>query len=226
MSLTRSCDSHLLAREPTVLERLREEIRSIVGDNQDFSREDLKKMDFLNNVLKETLRLHPSVPVNTRTAHKTTVLPTGGGSDGLSPILVRKGQNVAYCIYAMHRRKDLWGDDAEEFRPDRWMDPQMPLNADSINSSWGYLPFNGGPRVCLGQDFGLVEASYAIVRILQTFPRLEPGTFERAQTQDWLGFSSHHRIPVPKTACERQKMTLVMSLADGCLVKLWRSKKL
>ena len=102
---------------------------------------------WLNNI---ALRLYPSVPVNTRTVHRTTVLPTGGGPDGSAPVLVRKGDNVAYCVYAMHRRKDLYGDDALEFRPERWED-DLPLYRDEVNAKWGYLPFNGGPRVCLGR---------------------------------------------------------------------------
>lgn len=82
--------------------------------------------------------------------HHTTLLPRGGGPDGLSPVLVRKGDNVAFCVYAMHRRKDLYGEDAEEFRPERW-DEDLPLYYDKVNAAWGYLPFNGGPRVCLGR---------------------------------------------------------------------------
>ncbi|MCJ1260408.1 hypothetical protein MMC22_000269 [Lobaria immixta] len=144
-------------------------------------------MSFLANVLKETLRLFPSVPVNTRTAHQTTILPVGGGSNGQSPVLVRRDENVAYCIYAMHRRKDLYGHDAEDFRPERWEEQNLPLYRDSVSAAWGYLPFSGGPRVCLGQDFGLVGTSYALVRILQEFPTIKEGSFERSQTQSWLG---------------------------------------
>lgn len=65
-------------------------------------------------------------------------------------MLIRKGENVAFCIYAMHRREDLYGKDAEEFRPDRW-DEDLPLFRDESTAVWGYLPFNGGPRVCLGR---------------------------------------------------------------------------
>lgn len=170
------------------------------------------------------LRLFPSVPVNTRTANKTTFLPTGGGPDGSSPVLIRKGQNVAYCIYAMQRRKDLYGEDAEDFRPERWEEDDLPLKKDSINAAWGYLPFNGGPRVCLGQDFGLVEASYATVRILQHFPRMETGAVKSPRVQPWLAYSSHHSQALERTANERQKMTLVMSIGDGCPMKFWRAK--
>ncbi len=131
--------------------RLREEIRSVAGDNEDLKREDMKKMTYQANVLKEALRLYPLVPVNTRTVHRTTVLPTGGGPHGSS---VRQGDNVAYCVYAMHRRKDLLGEDAFEFRPSRW-EEDLPLYHDEVNAKWGYLPFNGGPRVCLGRKLFL-----------------------------------------------------------------------
>lgn len=200
--------------------RLREEIRTVLGDRDDITREDLKRMLYLDLILKETLRLYPSVPVNTRTANKTTILPTGGGPDRKAPVLIRRGQNVAYLVYGMHRRRDIYGDDAEDFRPERWEDPNLPLYHNKTLSAWGYLPFNGGPRVCLGQDFGLMEASYAIVRILQTFSTISPAGYHRKQEQSWHGYSSHHDKPVLKRANNRQKMTLVMSLADGCPVHL------
>ena len=104
--------------------------------------------------MQTALRLYPSVPVNTRTLHQTTILPRGGDPDGLSPVLVRKGDNVAFCVYAMHRRKDLYGEDAEKFRPERW-DEELPLYHDEVNAAWGHLPFNGGPRVCLGRSKSL-----------------------------------------------------------------------
>ena len=87
-----------------------------------------------------------------RQATKTTVLPVGGGPDGSSPLLIRKGEAVSYSVYAMHRRKDLYGDDADRFRPDRWESDSGP---DLRDIGWGYLPFNGGPRVCLGRECGL-----------------------------------------------------------------------
>lgn len=63
-----------------------------------------------------------------------TVLPRGGGPDGQSPILIPAKQNVVWSVYSMHRRKDYYGEDAEEFRPERW---------ESIRPTWEYLPFNG-----------------------------------------------------------------------------------
>lgn len=78
------------------------------------------------------------------------MLPTGGGSDGTAPVYVKKGAAVGYAVYAMHRRKELYGSDAEVFRPERW-DPNVNNEVDLKNIGWGYLPFNGGPRVCIGR---------------------------------------------------------------------------
>ena len=86
-----------------------------------------------------------------RQALKSTILPVGGGLDGKSPILVRKGEAIGYCVYAMHRRKDIYGDDADEFRPSRW-DENPTDGPDLSNIGWGFLPFNGGPRICLGRE--------------------------------------------------------------------------
>ena len=101
-------------------------------------------------IIPSVLRLYPSVPINMRQATKATVLPVGGGPNGSSPILVRKGEAVSYSVYAMHRRKDLYGEDADQFRPDRW-EPGSAKGPDLRHIGWGYLPFNGGPRVCLGR---------------------------------------------------------------------------
>jgi cytochrome P450 len=98
--------------------------------------------------LKENtaLRLFPPVPINTRFCKQATTLPKGGGPDGLSPLLVREGMPVAYSVYHMQRREDFYGSDALIFRPERWEDPAL------ADLKWGYLPFNGGPRLCLGSE--------------------------------------------------------------------------
>ena len=172
-----------------------------------------------------------------RQATKATVLPVGGGNDGSSPILVRKGEAVSYSVYAMHRRKDLYGEDADRFRPDRWEPGSARGGPDLRNVGWGYLPFNGGPRVCLGrkcdlslffchgwlrksspvmdllyftdsvlwiEEFALLEASYTIVRLLQTFTNIE---LAEGETVDQRDHPDH-------------TVTLVLASAKGCKVKL------
>ena len=73
----------------------------------------------------------------------------------------------------MHRRKDLFGEDASEFRPNRW-EEDLPLYHDEVNAKWGYLPFNGGPRVCLGRKLFLKTLVTAAVVTLLLVPMANP----------------------------------------------------
>lgn len=104
----------------------------------------------------------------------------------------------------MDRRKDIYGPDAEMFRPECWDAPGLLTRI----GSWGYLPFNGGPRVCLGQEFVLLEAGYAIVRVLQVFESIE-----MVEGHGWAD------CPVGQ---EKQVLTLVVSSGDGCWVRMRR----
>ncbi|KAH6684679.1 N-alkane-inducible cytochrome P450 [Halenospora varia] len=149
-----------LAKRPDVVEKIRLEVAELEGARPDFTQ--LKKMRYLQNTIQEVLRLYPPLPANMRTATEDTVLPTGGGPENISPVFVSKGQLIIYNVYAMHRRQDIFGMDAEVFRPERWENK-------SLRPGWGYLPFNGGPRICLGQQFALTEIAYTTVRLLQEF---------------------------------------------------------
>lgn len=87
-------------------------------------------------------------------------------------MLIPANAEVNYSIHVMHRRKDLWGPDADEFKPERFV---------GRKPGWEFLPFNGGPRICIGQQFALTEASYVVVRLLQRFDAIEAaeGQFEK-----------------------------------------------
>ncbi|KAJ5924871.1 hypothetical protein N7466_009058 [Penicillium verhagenii] len=154
----------MLAKNPTIWEKIRQEISFLQGRAPTY--EELRSLKYVHCCMNESLRLHPVVPRNERKAVRDTVLPLGGGKDGLSPTFVPKGTFVTYCVYAMHRRTDIYGDDAEYFRPERWEDGKL-------QPRWGYLPFNGGPRICIGQRYALTEAAYVIVRMAQEFEILE-----------------------------------------------------
>ncbi|PYH47181.1 cytochrome P450 [Aspergillus saccharolyticus JOP 1030-1] len=158
-----------LARHPHVWDRLRGAIIEEFGDSLHprgkITQGRLKDIPYLRYFLNEVLRLLPPVPFNFRVAVKDTSLPVGGGPDGKAPIFIRKGQLVTYSVYAMHRREDLYGPDSRSFRPERW--------EEGASRGWDFLPFNGGPRICLGQQYALTEASYTLVRLLQQFDGIE-----------------------------------------------------
>lgn len=160
---------YLLARHPAYYAKLHTVIVETFGayssNASSITFESLKSCRPLQHLLSEVLRLHPVVPENSRRATRDTTLPRGGGADGQSPIYIRKGEEVIYSVNVMHRRKDIWGEDADEFRPGRW--------EEAGRRGWEYLPFNGGPRICLGQQFALTEAGYVLVRMVQRFAAVE-----------------------------------------------------
>ncbi|KAK4280463.1 hypothetical protein QN277_012087 [Acacia crassicarpa] len=104
--------------------------------------EALDNMQYLAAALTETLRLYPAVPRDGKICFADDTLP-----DGFS---VKKGDLVVYLPYAMGRMKFLWGDDAEEFKPERWLDTNGKFQQES---AFKFTAFQAGPRVCLGKDF-------------------------------------------------------------------------
>ncbi|CAN6672820.1 hypothetical protein TRVA0_047S00452 [Trichomonascus vanleenenianus] len=155
---------YLLTRNKDVFYKLRECVIDEFGTTTEtLSFESLKRCEYLKWCLNETLRLFPPVPFLFRQAVKETSLPRGGGRDESEPIYIKKGGIVYYSAYSIHRNQSFWGKDANEFRPDRWS------MIDHAATAWKYIPFGGGPRVCIGQQFALTEASYVIVRLMQSF---------------------------------------------------------
>ncbi|KAH8899651.1 cytochrome P450 [Thozetella sp. PMI_491] len=157
-----------LANYPGVLRKLRNEILATVGPSRAPTYEDLKNMTYLTHTLNETLRLYPAVPYNIRAALEDTTLP---GKPGQPNIAVLQGDIVVYSALSMQRRKDLYPEPSDKFAdpaifsPDRW-DHWTP-------KAWNYVPFNGGPRICVGQNFAMTEMAFTLVRMLQKYDRLE-----------------------------------------------------
>lgn len=191
-----------LSKRPDVWRKLKNEVYEKFGSGNDVRLEEitfesLKRCTYLKNFINEVLRLYPSVPANYRQANKDTTLPRGGGPDGSKPVLIEKGTPIGYVISATHRSIKYYGKDAHEFRPERWEDK-------TLKPGWAYLPFNGGPRICLGQQFALTEASYVITRTIQEFPNIFDHDLE------------------PETYPPRMISQLTNSLATGCHISLTR----
>jgi cytochrome P450 len=176
----------LLSRHPETFSHLRRTVIEHFGTEANPTAEltfsSLKACKELTHVLYETLRLYPLVPLNGRTAMKDTILPTGGGPSRKMPIVVKKGMQVGYPSYVLHRRQDIWGSDADNFRPGRWEGRKL---------GWEFIGFSAGPRVCLGREYfplflgkiganmakteqyALNEASFVLVKFLQRYDRIE-----------------------------------------------------
>lgn len=127
----------LLAQDPARYKKLRDIVVEEFGtytQPKEITFSKLKSCQYLQHCNNETLRLYPVVPINARYAFKDATLPTGGGPDGKSPIFIPKASSVEYSVHILHRRKDLWGPDAEDFIPERWENRKV---------GWEYVPFNG-----------------------------------------------------------------------------------
>ena len=152
---------HLLVRHPEIYRKLRLVVLAEFGSYEnafEMTSPKLQGCQYLQKCLNETLRLYPPIPVNYRCATRDTTLPRGGGPDGTTKIFVRKNQQVDYSVYVLHRRKDIWGEDAEEFNPERWSRRRL--------NGLEYLPFNRGPRTCLGRE--LLALAMVVLDLHQT----------------------------------------------------------
>ncbi|PPQ86757.1 hypothetical protein CVT25_012402 [Psilocybe cyanescens] len=154
---------YMLAEHPEALRRLREEVLEKVGAQRRPTYDDFRDMKYLRAVINETLRLYPAVPFNIRTSKEATTWPNKDGK----PFYIPANTRTPYAISLMQRRKDLWGPDALEFDPDRFLDER--LHKYLTPNPFIFLPFNAGPRICLGQQFAYHETSFFLVRLLQHF---------------------------------------------------------
>lgn len=203
-----------LALHPDVFATLREAVLRDFSSSGKPDFAELKACKPLQHFMNEILRLHPIVPINNRFCVKDTTLPLGGGADQRSPIAIRAGQSVVFSVYAMHRRTDLWGEDALEFRPSRW-EQKIP--------AWQYSPFLGGPRVCIGQQFALTEAGFLLVRLLQAFDEVEAVDMSELKKMrkglgltmcEWASISVDHHC-CTDNVCARARRWSECSIAQG-----------
>ncbi|KAG5929428.1 hypothetical protein E4U42_005895 [Claviceps africana] len=164
-----------LARHPECLAKMRHEILDVVGPSEPPTYEHLKNMPYLKAVINETLRLYPSVPFNLRIALRDCTLPHGGGLDGSEPLPVLKNTRVGYSALVMQRRPELYPSVSDAFAPVAVFSPERWAHWHPKPHE--YIPFNAGPRICIGQQFALTEMSYVLVRMFQRYSRLDSHMF-------------------------------------------------
>ncbi|KAH8110218.1 cytochrome P450 [Phellopilus nigrolimitatus] len=159
-------------------EKLRREIVSsglIGGDAVVY--DDLMALPYLDAVCRETLRVHPPINFMARTACKDVILPLGmpcKSTDGLSDIdhlCIRKGQNLIVAFGSTNRLKAVWGEDAYEWKPERWLKP-LPQSVSDAHISSVYsslMTFSAGPRSCIGFKYAELEMKLILAVLVQSF---------------------------------------------------------
>uniref|UniRef100_A0A8C8RWD0 Cytochrome P450 family 46 subfamily A member 1 n=1 Tax=Pelusios castaneus TaxID=367368 RepID=A0A8C8RWD0_9SAUR len=148
-----------LGQQPEILERLYAEVDEVIGAKRDIDYEDLGKLKYLSQVLKESLRLYPPVPGTVRWTGKENVI---------EGVRIPANSTLIFSTYVMGRLEKFFKDPLT-FDPDRF-------SKETPKPYFSYFPFSLGPRSCLGQRFSQMEAKVVMAKLLQRFEfQLVPG---------------------------------------------------
>lgn len=144
---------YLLAEHPEVENKLIAELRDALGDRP-LTVEDVPRLKYAEAVMFESMRLHPPAYILGREAIRDT---TVGGHR------VPKGWTVFMAQSVLHR-DPRWWDQPNEFRPERWLD-----GSTKDLPKFAYFPFGGGPRVCIGNTFAMMETIVVLAEVARRF---------------------------------------------------------
>lgn len=184
---------HVFSIYPEVQRKVRQEMLEHIGRPTETNRspliyDTLNGLPYLSACVKELLRFIPPVPTTSRVAAEDdTVL----GYD------IPKGTQVFFSPAALHKLKSVYGEDAEEFKPERWMDPttlteEQRRSTKFVTSdmSWAYAPFLTGPRNCIGSKFATIETKIILYYLLINLEYAPvPGfTFKKSSRITWRPF--------------------------------------
>ncbi|XP_036143422.1 uncharacterized protein LOC105832054 [Monomorium pharaonis] len=163
-------------------EKVHEELKEIFGDSEKpASVKELSQLKYLDRVIKETLRIFPSVPIVTRELEEDVQL---------DKYMIPKGVNVALPIILTHRYSEIWPEPTK-FDPDRF----LPENSKHRNP-YAYVPFSAGPRNCIGQRFALLEEKIMLTAILRKWKVKSVKTMDAIQHGSSLILRPIEELPI------------------------------
>ncbi|GAA6004161.1 cytochrome P450 [Rhodotorula paludigena] len=175
---------HILANKPGVQEKLRKEVRDARAKAKSEGREELEhreldSLPYLDGVTREVLRLESPVTATIRHAARDDIIPlstpipsASDPSRTISHLRVTKGQDIFIPIRAVNASKRIFGPDAEEFRPERWVESDAGTGwkiEGGVGVTSNILTFLAGPRSCIGYKFALVEFKAILSVLIDAF---------------------------------------------------------
>lgn len=143
---------YLLSQHPAIEAHLHAEIVETLGDGP-LTYEGINRLEYAQCVLTEVLRLYPSVPKNIKVALNDDVLPDG--------TTIPAGCNIAHTPFVMGRSTAIWGEDAADFKPERWI--------GRAHDMYSYPVFHAGPRECLGRRMAYLEMKVCLAALLRQY---------------------------------------------------------
>ncbi|NP_001027519.1 uncharacterized protein LOC613111 [Xenopus tropicalis] len=173
-----------LGRNPEILQKAQKEIDEVIGSRRFIEHEDLSKLHYLSQVLKETLRLYPTAPGTSRGLKEEIVI---------EGVRIPPNVNVMFNSYIMGRMEQNYTDPLT-FNPDRFS-PGAP------KPYYTYFPFSLGPRSCIGQVFSQMEAKVVMAKLLQRYD------FELAEGQSFSIFDTGSLRPLDGVICRLRPRT-------------------
>ncbi|KAJ8516646.1 hypothetical protein ONZ45_g6069 [Pleurotus djamor] len=188
-SLTRML--HLLSLHPKEQERLRSEVLAARAERNgtDFTYDEVNSLPYLDAVVRESLRLYAPFTFISRTARKDMILPfstpvpvrepTLNGPTHITSVHVKPNTNIILGLGAANRDPQIWGDDADEWNPDRWLkkSPESVAKERLPGIYSGMMTFMGGERACIGTKFSILEIKIVLSMLLEKY-RFEPTSEE------------------------------------------------
>ncbi|GBC02750.1 hypothetical protein RclHR1_00480007 [Rhizophagus clarus] len=180
-----------LAHYPHEQDLLREELVKAFPDKSKFNPtfDEINSLEYLNCIVKETLRIYSPAPVVGRTNVEDKVF---------GEYLIPKNTTIRIALLALHKSPEIWGPTANEFDPKRWLDPSVTKNVTNLN----YLPFLTGTRSCIGNKFALTEFKILLSMLIRNFVFKPTEGFEfKKRTMGVSKPSPYLALTVSKVEC-------------------------
>ncbi|CAA0385019.1 unnamed protein product [Arabidopsis thaliana] len=175
-----------LLHRPECLNRLQEEVRTICKGNSSVSEDDIKDMNYLKAVIKETMRLHPPLPL---------MVPHESTQDvRLGDYHIPAGTQVMINAWAIGREAATWGPDAEKFRPERHLNSSVDFRGHNFE----LIPFGAGRRICPAISFAVILIEVTLANLVHRYDWRLPEEYIEDQTNvaESTGMVIHRLFPL------------------------------